>query len=618
MILTKFFRILNVIRTKVIRISLLSGVFLLLLQCDYLEEKRLQEYAECRAALESEASVLNLSNDEKLWFYAAILDSVGVAEMLPLSSNPGMEFYIYPETHSPLTISLEMYRPNDVAKMLVEHGVPLTSGTCRPEISALHRASRLGKTEVVEVLLRKGVQVNSFSYSESIRAMDDDAYTPLMLACDSYATIRQHKEILESPWALETMLLQHGADINASTPEHQRTALHHAIFNSNADPLFIKFLCESGADVNAQDKWGMTPYMYCCLHDKIILAAVLQGYGVNLSLRNVYGYTADEISCMHRGSDFPEGASAAFQSFVKLRRLCSQTEGFDTSAANQILPHLPDINTPDATGRTLLSIAVDQRNVEAVRWLLSKGANPNASSGGFYTKAESIMELACNCDDKIEARTASTLSQLSHIGNGKGGLRCLGNFYLLSLLGNYRPVSPDILGKAILRLLKVGPRPQHHLLFKAVPLPPYGNGIVPGLEILAGAGRMPIHRKKYVAFEDIGVIGRTLLHDSEHFTRLGHSQSLLHVLRRRPGEQACMTALIAFHSEHSGIFEDISAGILHAVMLHGNMYPRRPQFGSELLQIGLMPIGNADELGTPHRVIALDEHCLGQLRFAGK
>jgi hypothetical protein len=135
MILTKFFRILNVIRIGVIRISLLFGVFLLLLQCDYLEEKRLQEYAECRAALESEASVLNLSNDEKLWFYAAILDSVGVAEMLPLSSNPGMEFYIYPETQSPLTISLQMHRPNDVAKMLVEYGVPLTSGIISTIIS---------------------------------------------------------------------------------------------------------------------------------------------------------------------------------------------------------------------------------------------------------------------------------------------------------------------------------------------------------------------------------------------------------------------------------------------------------------------------------------------------
>lgn len=369
---------------------------------DYIEKERMQEYSECRTVLEREAAILNLSNDEKLWFYAAILDSVGVAEMLPLTSNPSMEYYVSYQNLSPLTISLQMHRPNDVAKMLVEYGVPLTSGTGREKVSALHRAARLGKTEIVELLLRKGALVNSFCYSESVRATDDDAYTPLMLACDSYATIRQHQEILESPWALETMLLQHGADINARTPEHQRTALHHAIFNSKADSLFINFLCESGADVNAQDKWGMTPYMYCCLHGKTILAAVLQGFGVNLSLRNVYGYTADEISCMHRGSDFPEGASAAFQSFVKLRRLCSQTEGFDTSAANQILPHLPDINTPDATGRTLLSVAVGQRNEEAVCWLLSKGANPNASSGGFYTKAKSIIELACNCDDSAK------------------------------------------------------------------------------------------------------------------------------------------------------------------------------------------------------------------------
>lgn len=404
-LLTKVSSMLNVVKAKGILLTRLFCVFLfalMLQQCDYLEEKRMQEISKCRTALEREAAILNLSNDEKLWFYAAILDPVGVAEMMPLSINPSMEYYVGYKNLSPLTISLQMHKPNDVAKMLVEHGVPLTSGTGRQEISALHRAARLGKTEIVELLLCKGALVNSFSYSESVRATDDDAYTPLMLACDSYATIRQHQEILESPWALETMLLLHGADINASTPEHQRTALHHAIFNSNADPLFINFLCESGADVNAQDKWGMTPYMYCCLHDKTILAAVLQVYGVNRSLRNVYGYTADEISCMHRGSDFPEWASAAFQSYVKLRRLCSHAEGFDTSTANQLLPHLTDINTPDATGRTLLSVAVGQRNVEAVRWLLSKGANPNASSGGFYTKAESIMELACNCDDSAK------------------------------------------------------------------------------------------------------------------------------------------------------------------------------------------------------------------------
>ncbi|MBQ5728247.1 MAG: hypothetical protein IIV56_04930 [Mailhella sp.] len=77
-----------------------------------------------------------------------------------------------------------------------------------------------------------------------------------------------------------------------------------------------------------------------------------------------------------------------------------------------------------------------------------------------------------------------------------------------------------------------------------------------------------------------------------------------------------MAALIAFHSEHCGILEDIATGILHAVMLHRNVYPCCPQLGSALLQIRLMAIGNADELGAAYRVISLDEHGLGQIRIA--
>lgn len=376
-------------------------------EVSYREEQRRERYAQYRATLEREAAILNLTNDEKLWCYTAILDPEGVAEMLPLSSNPCMEMCFDHETLSPLTASLRLLKPNDAAMVLIEYGVPLTSGGGRNEISALHRAAHQGKEGVVELLLRKGAKVNSFSYSEHVvRGEETDAYTPLMLACDSDVRQSDKVELVGNQVLLEKTLLQYGADINARTPELKRTALHRAVFNPLRDISYIDFLCESGADVNAQDKWGMTPYMYCMLNDRTAVASIMKKYGVNHHLRNVHGYTAEEMGCLHCGGDFPEESTPAFKAFVKLRSLCASEDGFNIAEANAIYSDLSDINAMDATGRCLLHVAVEQRNVEAVRWLLSKGADPNIlSDGPARYLNDSALAVACKCDDEATLLT---------------------------------------------------------------------------------------------------------------------------------------------------------------------------------------------------------------------
>lgn len=385
----------------VARLFCVSLVSFLLLQCDYWEEQRQKRFARHRATLESEAAILNLTNEEKLWCYTANFDSYGVAEILPLSSNPAMEMCFKYETLSPLTYSLRYMAPNDVAMVLIEHGVPLTSGAGREEVSALHRAAHLGKEGVVELLLRKGAKVNSFNYSEPVRGEEKDAFTPLMLACDSVVRQSDKVELFGTPWLLEKTLLKYGADINIRTPELKRTALHRAVFNFYTDTCYIDFLCESGADVNAQDKWGMSPYMYCMLYDRTAVASTMKKYGVKHHLRSIHGYTAEEMGCLHCGGDFPEEATPAFKAFVKLRRLCASEDGFNIAEANAIYSVLSDINAKDATGRCLLHVAVEQRNVEAVRWLLSKGADPNIlSDGPARYLNDSALAVACKCDDE--------------------------------------------------------------------------------------------------------------------------------------------------------------------------------------------------------------------------
>lgn len=66
-----------------------------------------------------------------------------------------------------------------------------------PKRTLLHHASEYGQTEVIELLLKKGAQVN---------VIDSDGLTPLLLA------------IYEDQLDCAKLLLDHGANKNGKTP----------------------------------------------------------------------------------------------------------------------------------------------------------------------------------------------------------------------------------------------------------------------------------------------------------------------------------------------------------------------------------------------------------------
>ncbi|KAL6689894.1 ankyrin repeat protein [Trichoderma pleuroticola] len=69
------------------------------------------------------------------------------------------------------------------------------------------------------------------------------------------------------------LLIEHGADINASVGELGRTSLHDAVAENDAK--MVELLLENGADVSAVDGSGMTALQIAASLGHVDAAGVL-------------------------------------------------------------------------------------------------------------------------------------------------------------------------------------------------------------------------------------------------------------------------------------------------------------------------------------------------------
>lgn len=118
----------------------------------------------------------------------------------------------------------------------------------------LHLATHFGHTLVAEELLAHGADVCA-------RASNALATTPLLWA------------VMGQDIAAVTLLLDHGADVNATTTAGS-TPLHKAAVLGNAD--LVRLLLAHGANVNATNSGGQTPLTHARFkrHEEVI--ALLQ------------------------------------------------------------------------------------------------------------------------------------------------------------------------------------------------------------------------------------------------------------------------------------------------------------------------------------------------------
>ena len=121
--------------------------------------------------------------------------------------------------------------------------------------SPLGWATRLGHTELVETLLKRGADPN-------VQNFDGD--TPLMIA------------VYEGYLEIARTILEHGAKIDTKNME-RITALHFAVFSGRAD--MVTMLIGAGADVQAKTKEGETPLQIAVDKQHPDIAEILKQHG---------------------------------------------------------------------------------------------------------------------------------------------------------------------------------------------------------------------------------------------------------------------------------------------------------------------------------------------------
>ena len=130
----------------------------------------------------------------------------------------------------------------------------------------------------------------------NVAVNDEDGYTALHHACNSHYL----KCLIQSGADVNllnavTFLSEHGANM-ALKDSDGYIALHYAS-NSHYLQEILKYLIQSGADVNACTKTKSTPLMMACKCGLLNAVTFLTEHGANMALKDSDGYTALHHTC---------------------------------------------------------------------------------------------------------------------------------------------------------------------------------------------------------------------------------------------------------------------------------------------------------------------------------
>jgi len=189
----------------------------------------------------------------------------------------------------------------------------------------LYYAAQLGKTEIVERLLKTGAC--------NIEDADTDGWTCLFVAC-----LYGNKDIVE-------LLLRYDAKTEAVEERYGWTPLFAATCKNHVE--IVKMLLAEGATVHVKDKTGRTPLWIAVMleHEEIIQELINNGAEIN---------SADD-----------KGRTPAY--------IAVQME--KKNALKILLDNNADLNIADQDGRTPLILAFKLHLTEIQEFLISRGAD---------------------------------------------------------------------------------------------------------------------------------------------------------------------------------------------------------------------------------------------------
>jgi ankyrin repeat protein len=239
-------------------------------------------------------------------------------------------------------------------RLLLKNGADISSARGEDGMNAFHVASRYAKTtDLIDVILETG--------KFDINGVDNDGRTPLHWAImgTNLETIAHH-------------LIQKGADPTI-TDKEGNTALHFAALHAKTIETITLILENKQVDINHRDELGRTALHYAIEKKNVEIVRCLVEKGADPTIHDHTGYT-------------PFHFAAYFLTDTDVLGLLLETG-------------IVDINeTTSKEGLTALHLEIIKYNVPALRFLLSKGANPNVGDENGITPLHLVATLAKDID----------------------------------------------------------------------------------------------------------------------------------------------------------------------------------------------------------------------------
>ncbi|XP_030639285.1 B-cell lymphoma 3 protein homolog [Chanos chanos] len=149
-----------------------------------------------------------------------------------------------------------------------------------------------------------------------------------------------------------TILLDHGADINAVDIKSGRSPLIHAVENNNME--MINFLIENGCDVNSQSYSGNTALHSACGRGHVDAVRVLLKNGSDSSLKNYHNDTAVMVAKNKKVTDVLRGKGSRSQS-LKTQDIQNETHSPQRSTPHSRQTSINGSPSPNSLGRSPLA-----------------------------------------------------------------------------------------------------------------------------------------------------------------------------------------------------------------------------------------------------------------------
>lgn len=262
-----------------------------------------------------------------------------------------------------------------------------------------------GKLDGVKSMLVEGAPVNGFPGDSTSTALMNAAqagFGSYLYTADTNFFRGYDRREYTPPVAAEKyveialLLLDSGANVNASE-RFGRTALMAAA--SSGAPEMVQLLLDRGAEVEAKDVYGATALMIAARRNSVEIVRLLLKSGAQVNAANGLGYTSLMAASLgylpvvelllSEGAD----VNATTKEGATTLMLAADAERYDFSGPSNVsviknydekikiidllLSKGAKINARTQSGSTALLRAIHSGAVSAVQLLLDKGANPN-------------------------------------------------------------------------------------------------------------------------------------------------------------------------------------------------------------------------------------------------